>query len=73
MTVDDEACFRSALSKQLEVWHAQILESSVTHNQNGTTSYSMVVKMHDSVKHEDIFAFLEQNSNVSSFQQTING
>ena len=33
----------------------------------------MVVKMHDSVKHEDIFAFLEQNSNISSFQQTING
>ncbi len=73
ITVSDDTGFRSALSKQLSIWHAQVIENSVSRNQDGTTSYSMVVKMHDSVKHEDIFAFLEQNSNVSSFRQTING
>ncbi len=73
ITVDDDTHFRAALSKQLSIWHAQVIESSISRNQNGTTSYSMVVKMHDSVKHEDIFAFLEQNSNVTCFQQTING
>ena len=73
ITVNDDAGFRDVLSKQLDVWHAQVLESSITHNQDGTTSYSMNVKMHNSVKQEDIFTFLEQNSNVSSFQQTING
>ncbi|MBR4539441.1 MAG: MgtC/SapB family protein [Clostridia bacterium] len=73
ITVSDDEGFRSALSKQLNEWHAQVLESSITHNQDGTTSYSMTVKMHNSVKQEDIFTFLEQNSNVSSFRQTING
>ena len=73
ITVDDDSDFRNALSRQLNEWHAQVLESSVMHNQDGTTSYSMLVKMRDSVKQEDIFAFLEENSNVSSFRQTANG
>ena len=73
ITVEDDTGFRNALSKQLDLWHAQVMETSVSHNQDGTTSYSMVVKMHSGVKQEDIFAFLEQNSNVSSFRQTING
>ena len=73
ITVSDDEGFRIALSKQLNEWHAQVLESSITHNQDGTTSYSMTVKMHNSVNQEDIFAFLEQNSNVSSFRQTNNG
>lgn len=73
ITVTDDSGFRNALSKQLDIWHAQVLESSITRNQDGTTFYSMLVKMHNSVKQEDIFTFLEQNSNVTSFQQTING
>ncbi len=73
ITVNDDADFRRALSKQLDIWQAQVIESSVSRNQDGTTSYTMIVKMHDSVKHEDLFNFLDQNSNVTSFQQTING
>ena len=73
ITVTDDTDFRNALSKQLSLWQVQVIENSISRNPNGTTSYSMVVKMHDSVKHEDIFAFLEQNSNVLSFQQTISG
>ena len=73
ITVDDDENFRAALSTQLTIWHAQVLESSITRNQDGKTSYSLVVKMYDSVQHDEIFAFLEQNSNVSSFRQTTNG
>ena len=73
ITVKDDAKFRSALTKQLNTWHAQVLENSIIVNQDGTTSYSMVIKMSYNVKQEDIFAFLEQNSSVISFQQTING
>ena len=73
ITVQDDAGFRNALSKQLDIWHAQVMETSVSRNQDGTTSYSMIVKMHSGVTQEDIYAFLEQNSNVSSFRQTING
>ena len=65
--------FRSALTKHLDAWHAQVMETSISHNQDGTTSYSMVVKMKNDVKQEDIFAFLENNSNVISFRQTTNG
>ena len=73
ITVADDTGFRTALAKQLNDWHAQVVESSITRNQNGTTAYSMVLKMHSSVTQEDIFAFLEQNSNVCSFRQTIGG
>ena len=73
ITVEDDEGFQSALSKQLNDWHAQVNESSITRNKNGTTAYSMVVKMHSSVTQEDIFNFLEQHSNISSFRRTIGG
>ena len=73
ITVADDASFRSALTQQLKDWHAQVIENSITLNQDGTTSYSIVVKMNNSITQEDIFAFLEKNSSVSYFRQTING
>ena len=73
ITVSDDNGFRNALTKHLDTWHAQVMETSISHNQDGTTSYSMVVKMKNDVKQEDIFAFLENNSNVISFRQTTNG
>ena len=73
ITVSDDAGFRSALIRQFKAWHAQVMETSITHNIDGTTSYSMLVKMNASVKQEEIFAFLEKNSSVTSFSQTTNG
>lgn len=72
VTVGDDVGFRSALTRQLKAWNAQVMETSISHNANGTTTYSMVVKMKNNVKQEEIFAFLEQNSSVSSFSQTTN-
>ena len=72
ITVADDTGFRTALSKQLKTWHAQILESSITHNKDGTTSYSMIVKMRNSISQDNIFSFLEQNSTVTYFRQTTN-
>ncbi|MBR1606159.1 MAG: MgtC/SapB family protein [Clostridia bacterium] len=73
ITVKDDNSFRGALTRQFKAWHAQVMETSITHNANGTTSYSMLVKMNASVKQEEIFAFLEKNSSVTSFSQTTNG
>ena len=73
ITVKDDAGFREALTRQLNDWHAQVIESVITHNGDGTTSYSLVLKMNSSVKHEDIFDFLEKNSSVCTFRQTTNG
>ena len=47
------------------------MESSIVRNQDGSTSYSMVLKMSTDVNQDAIFSFLEQNSNVIAFQQTI--
>ena len=69
ITVNDDTGFRSALTQQLHDWHAQVIESSVTRNQDGTTSYSMELKMNTDVDRECIYAFLEQNSSVLSFRQ----
>ena len=70
VTVVDSTEFRSALTKQLKQWQAQVMESSITHNQDGSTSYSLDLKMNTSVRQEDIFAFLEQNSSILSFRET---
>ena len=70
ITVHDDAGFRSALTDQLHAWQAQVIESSVTRNQDGTTSYSMELKMNTDVDPQSIYDFLEQNSSVLSFRQT---
>ena len=69
ITVNDDTGFRSALTQQLHDWHAQVIESSVTRNQDGTTSYSMELKMNTDVDRECIYSFLERNSSVLSFRQ----
>ncbi|MBR3108699.1 MAG: MgtC/SapB family protein [Clostridia bacterium] len=73
ITVTDDTGFRNALFKQLDAWHAQVMETSITTNKDGTTSYSLSVKMKNSIKQEDIFAFLEKTSNVTFFRRTTNG
>ena len=73
ITVNDDTGFRKVLTRQLAAWHAQVLENSIVINRDGTTSYTMELKMSSSVKQEDIYTFLEENSNVISFRQTING
>ena len=73
ITVSDDTGFRAALNDQLRKCHAQLLETSITHNRDGTTTYSLLVKMNNSVSQEDMISFLEKNSRVSSFNQTING
>ena len=70
LKVSDDAKFRSALAKQIKKWQAQIMDSSITHNQDGTTFYTLEVRMNSNVKTEDILAFLEQNSSISFFRQT---
>ena len=40
------------------------------YNRDGTTSYTLEIRMNSKVRHEDIFAFLEQNSSISFFRQT---
>ena len=72
VTVADDAGFHDALYEQIKKWQAQVIESSITHNQDGTTSYSLEVKMNSNVKEEEIFAFLEKNSSISCFRQTNN-
>ena len=71
ITVEDDASFRRVLAEQLRLWNAQVVESSIVRNQDGSTSYSMVLKMSTDVNQDAIFSFLEQNSNVIAFQQTI--
>ena len=41
VTVADDAGFHDALYEQIKKWQAQVIESSITHNQDGTTSYSL--------------------------------
>ncbi|MBQ7656715.1 MAG: MgtC/SapB family protein [Clostridia bacterium] len=71
--VQDDTGFREALTKQLKLWHAQVIESSITHKTDGTTFYSLVVKMSNNISQEEVFAFLDQNSTVTSFRRTTNG
>lgn len=71
ITVNDNPNFRAALSKQFSAWHAQVVETCVTQNADGTTSYAMTVKMYSSVTHDEIFSFLDRNSCVVSFSESV--
>ena len=73
ITVQDDANFKGILSKQLDTWKAQIVETNISHNKDGTTSYSLIVKMNTNIRQEEIFSFLEKNSSISSFSRTTNG
>ena len=70
ITTTEDKNFRDALIRQFDAWQAQVMESSITRNQDGTTKYFMEIKMNNSVKQEEIFAFLEQNSSVLHFRHT---
>lgn len=70
ITVSDDAGFRSRLTKQINEWQAQIMDSCITRNEDGTTTYSLEVRMKGSVKTEEIFAFLEQDSSITLFRKT---
>ena len=72
ITVGDNTGFREALTRQLSQWQAQVLESSITRNKDGSTTYAMLIRMSNAVTQEDIFTFLDQNSAVTSFRQTMN-
>ena len=70
---DENHTFHRALTQQLKVWQAQVEESRITHNQDGTTSYSMLVKMSADVKQEELFSFFAENGSVITFSRTIHG
>ena len=72
LTVTNDKEFRSILAEKVQEWQAQVIESKITHNQDGTTSYSLDVKMSSNVNPDDIITFLQQNSRVSVFRQTTN-
>ena len=73
IVVKDDGTFHGALTKQLKAWQAQVVESNISRNKDGTTTYSMVAKMSTNIKQEEVFSFLEQNSNIVTFSRTING
>ena len=70
ITVNEDADFKSALSQEIEACHALIIENSITRNQDGTTSYSMELKMNSNEDQERLYSFLEQHSSVRTFRQT---
>lgn len=74
LTVTNDTDFRQALTQQLKAWNAQVAESSIVRNQqDGTTSYTLTIKMSSNVKDEEVFSFLDKNSNIVTFRRTFNG
>ncbi len=73
ITVCDDTSFHKDLTDQLRAWSAQIIESSIVHNPDGSTSYSLMIKMNREISQDDINAFLEKHSGVKSFKQTFIG
>ena len=70
---DDNNTFQSMLTEQLKIWQAQVEESDISHNKDGTTTYTMVAKMSTNIKQEEIFSFLAKNSSIVSFSRSIHG
>ncbi|MBR5110334.1 MAG: MgtC/SapB family protein [Clostridia bacterium] len=70
ITAREDKNFRTELTRQFQLWQAQVMESSILRNQDGSTKYSMEIKMNNCVRQEDVLEFLERNNNVLYFRHT---
>lgn len=72
MTVQDSAEFRERMQSQFAKWHAQVIETRVAHNEDGTTTYALTLKTNRSVTYEEIMQFMDVNKSVISFSESLN-
>lgn len=72
MTVQDNDEFRQKMQAQFAQWHAQIIETRVAHNEDGTTTYALTIKTTRSVTYEEIMQFMDVNKGVISFSESLN-
>lgn len=72
MTVRDSEEFRQKMHDQFAKWHAQVIETNVAHNEDGTTTYALTLKTTHSVTYEEILQFMDANQSIVSFSESLN-
>lgn len=72
MTVRDSEGFRQELERQFAQWRAQVIETRVAHNEDGTTSYALTIKTTRAVSYDDVMQFMDANRGIVSFSESLN-
>lgn len=71
ITVNDSDTFKGALRAQLAQWHAQVVETRITRNDDATACYALTIKTDCSVTHEELMAFMDGNEGILSFSGSL--
>lgn len=67
LTVVDSPEFRSHMNEQFKQWKVQVSENSISKNNDGTTTYRLIVRMPKAVSLEESVGFIDENEEVKSF------
>lgn len=67
LRVIDSAEFRNHMNEQFKHWKIQVSENSISKNDDGTTSYRLIVRMPKAVSLEESVGFIDENEEVKSF------
>lgn len=71
ITVSDTDAFKELLHAQLSSWRAQVVETRVTRNDDGTACYALTIKTDRSVTHEELMQFMDGNEGIISFSGSL--
>lgn len=71
ITVNNSDAFKEMLHSLLDKWHAQVIETRITRNDDTTTCYALTIKTNLSVTHDDLMLFMDNNEGIVSFSGSL--
>ena len=68
LVVNDSEAFRADLYQAFDNWKVQVVETGLSRNDDGTTTFNLSIKMRSNLTYQDFVKFFDSHSDVVSFQ-----
>ena len=65
-----DTCFYNDLNEQLNKWNARIIQNEITHNEDGTIEYDLLVRRRDEISYDELKAFTGSRKDIISFSNS---
>ena len=63
--------FSADLEAQLKQWKAQVTESKITRNEDGTTDFDLIVRRRDTITYDELRDFIDEREDVRSVSNSM--
>ncbi len=60
--------FHDELIEQLKRWKAKVIESHITHNEDGSVDYDLIVRRHTEISYDELKVFVDARNDVLAFK-----